>query len=144
MFIQQALVIIGIACVMLSLAQLEDASQNESNQEEQTKIKKEKVKKMQTEKQSNQKKLNNLKFVPRATSHMGALEGCLNYLGIDVSPGWLYGSTGHAFVMGIGTDLCGSGPHCWNWGTVNKLGKNIGYKTENIYTNKSKDDFSQV
>jgi hypothetical protein len=45
--------------------------------------------------------------------------------------------------MGIGADLCGSGPHCWNWGTVNKLGKNIGYKTENIYTNKSKDDFSQ-
>ena len=89
------------------------------------------------------KKLDNLAFVSRAVSHMGALEGCLKYLGVDVSPGWLYGSSGHAFVMNIDTDLCGSGPHCWGWGVVNKLGKNIGYKTEVIYTNKSKDDFSQ-
>ncbi|MBC8228041.1 hypothetical protein H8E77_00645 [bacterium] len=90
------------------------------------------------------KKLNNLEFVPRAVSHMGALEGCLNYLGIEVSPGWLFGSTGHAFILNIDTDLCGSGPHCWGWGVVNKLGKNIGYKTEVVYTNVNKDDFSQM
>jgi len=156
--IQQVLVIIGITGVILSLAQLGDASlpsfrrnstlatktnQNASNQEKQTKTK-EDIEKMQTEKQVSMKKLNNPKFVPRAVSHMGCIEGCLKYLGIDVSPGWLYGSTGHAFVMSIGTDLCGSGPHCWHWGTVNKLGKNIGYKTEVIYTNKSKDDFAQM
>jgi len=83
--IQQALVIIGIACVTLSLAQLGDASENASNQEKQTRTK-EDIEKMQTEKQVSMKKLNNLESVPRAVSHMGALEGCLNYLGIEVSP----------------------------------------------------------
>jgi hypothetical protein len=90
------------------------------------------------------KKLDNLDFVPRATSHMGALEGCLKYLGIEISPGWLYGSTGHAFILNIGTDLCGSGPHSWGWGVVNQLGKNIGYETKVIYTNINRDDFSQM
>jgi len=155
--IRQALVIIGITCVILSfcrnsdlatktklsLAQLGNASENASNQEKQTKTKKD-IEKMQTEKQVSMKKLNDLEFVPRAVSHMGALEGCLKYLGIDVSPGWLYGSTGHAFILNIDTDLCGSGPHCWGWGVVNKLGKNIGYKTEVVYTNVNKDDFSQM
>ncbi len=89
------------------------------------------------------KELENLDFVPRATSHMGVLEGCLKYLGIDASPGWLYGSTGHAFIMNIGDDLCPSGPHCWNWSTVNRLGKNIGYEAKNIYTNANKEDLSQ-
>ena len=89
------------------------------------------------------KKIDNLDFSPRATSHMGALEGCLKYLGIDVSPGWLYGSTGHAFILNIDDDLCGSGPHCWGWGIVNQLGKNIGYKAEAVYTNVNKEDFSQ-
>jgi len=141
--IQQALVIIGITGVILSPAQLGDAFQNGSNQERQTKTK-EDIEKMQTEKQVGMKKLNDLEFVPRAVSHMGALEGCLKYLGINVSPGWLYGSTGHAFILNIDTDLCGSGPHCWNWGIVNKLGKNIGYKTEVVYTNVNKDDFPQM
>ena len=89
------------------------------------------------------KKLDNLNFVPRATSHMGALEGCLKYLGIEVSPGWLFGSTGHAFIMNISDDLCGSDPHSWRWATVNKLGKNIGYKAEAAYTNVNKENFSQ-
>ncbi|MBD3182847.1 hypothetical protein GF312_11190 [Candidatus Poribacteria bacterium] len=84
--------------------------------------------------------LGNLNSVPRATTHIGALEGCLKHLGIEVSPGWLYGSTGHAFIMNIGTDLCGSGPHCWNWSTVNKLGKNIGYEAKGFYTNEDKEE----
>ena len=41
-------------------------------------------------------KIEGLEFVSRATSHMGALEGCLKQLGIEVSPGWLYGSTGQS------------------------------------------------
>ena len=89
------------------------------------------------------KKIEGLEFVPRATSHIGALEGCLKYLGIEVSSGWLFGSTGHAFIMNIGDDLCPSGPHCWNWSTVNRLGKNMGYKTESVYTNADKEDCSQ-
>jgi hypothetical protein len=44
------------------------------------------------------KKIEGLEFVPRATSHIGALEGCLRHLGIEISPGWLFGSTGHAFI----------------------------------------------
>jgi len=122
---REVLVAIGIAFAILSLAQLGNTYGTDGKE----------VVCM--------RKIYNLDFVPRAASHMGAIEGCLKYLGIDVSPGWLFGSTGHAFIMNIGDDLCGSGPHSWRWGIVNQLGKNIGYRTEVIYTNVNKDDFSQ-
>jgi hypothetical protein len=70
-----------------------------------------------------------LEWVPRATSHMGCLEGCAAHLGIDISPGWLYGGTGHAWVLIAGRDLCPSGPHSWGYlDTVPKLGRNVGFR----------------
>ncbi len=47
------------------------------------------------------KKLENLRWRPRYTSHLGCIKGCLNYLNLDVSDAWLFGATGHAFVINI-------------------------------------------
>lgn len=43
----------------------------------------------------------NCRWVPRWVSHMGCLKGCLDYLGIGISEAWLYGGTGHAFVINL-------------------------------------------
>ncbi|MBN2316824.1 MAG: hypothetical protein JXM79_23045 [Sedimentisphaerales bacterium] len=76
------------------------------------------------------KQLDNLRWVPRWASHVGCIKGCLNYLGIDVSDGWLYGAMGHAFVLNISPGLCPSGPTDWDTSGFLKLGRNIGYIAE--------------
>ena len=47
------------------------------------------------------KKLEGLIWKPFWTTHLGCIKGCLNYLGLNVSDGWLFGATGHAFVINI-------------------------------------------
>jgi hypothetical protein len=72
------------------------------------------------------KKLDNLQFKPHYVSHLGCLDGCLEYLGLDVSTPWLFGATGHAFILNISTDLCPSGPTAWNTMMIFELAKNLG------------------
>ncbi|MGD8751852.1 MAG: hypothetical protein PVG14_10545, partial [Anaerolineales bacterium] len=79
------------------------------------------------------KKLDNLKWVPAWVSHMGCLKGCLNYLGLDITDGWLYGGTGHAFVINIHESVCPSGPTAWNTEMLIELGRNLGYETDGIF-----------
>ncbi len=47
------------------------------------------------------KKLENLRWRSRWTSHLGCVKGCLDYLNIDISDAWLYGATGHAFIINV-------------------------------------------
>ncbi|MCD4657400.1 MAG: hypothetical protein K8S87_07625 [Planctomycetes bacterium] len=47
------------------------------------------------------KKLEGLIWKPFWTTHIGCIKGCLNYLGLNISDGWLFGATGHAFVINI-------------------------------------------
>lgn len=71
--------------------------------------------------------LEGLSWVPRATSHMACLEACVRYLGLDISPAWLFGGTGQAFFMNVDPGLCPSGPSGWNFKEiVPRQGKNIG------------------
>jgi hypothetical protein len=76
------------------------------------------------------RQLENLHWVPRWASHVGCIKGCLNFLGIDVSDAWLFGATGHAFVLNISPGLCPSGPTDWDTSQFLKLGRNIGYIAE--------------
>ncbi len=81
---------------------------------------------------SEAKVLEGLRWTPRWASHVGCIKGCLNYLGIEVSDAWLFGATGHAFVLNIADGLCPSGPTDWNTEQFLKLGRNIGYVVEGI------------
>ncbi len=47
------------------------------------------------------KKLENLRWKPLNVTHLGCIKGCLNYLDLDVTDAWLYGSTGHAFIINM-------------------------------------------
>jgi DNA-binding transcriptional ArsR family regulator len=93
---------------------------------------------------SRMKKLENLKFVPHEVSHLGCLDGCLQYLGMDVSTPWLYGATGHAFVINIAAkDVCPSGPTAWRTRMLFDLAPNIGYKIDGFWSQKEAQDFDK-
>ena len=79
------------------------------------------------------KKLGNLKWAPRWVSHMGCLRGCLDYLGLDISDGWLYGGTGHAFVINIHPQSCPSGPTAWKTMMLFELAPNLGYHLDGVF-----------
>ena len=88
-----------------------------------------------------EKKLKNLRWAPRWVSHLGCIKGCLTYLGLDISDAWLYGATGHAFIINMHEDVCPSGPTAWNTEMLFKLGTNIGYNIEGVFGLKSDSDF---
>jgi len=77
-----------------------------------------------------QRELPKLRWQPHWASHVGCLEGCLDSLGCDVSTAWLFGATGHAFVLNIVPDLCPSGPTDWDTSGMLRLLANFGYRVE--------------
>ncbi len=87
------------------------------------------------------KKLENLKWKPMWTTHLGCIKGCLDYLGMDVSDAWLFGASGHAFVLNIHEVVCPSGPTAWKGERMLTLGKNIGYDVGGVLAFKQDDDF---
>ncbi len=89
------------------------------------------------------KKLDKLYFKDRWVSHLGCLEGCAHYLGIDVSTPWLYGATGHAFILNIAKDLCPSGPTAWKTSMLFELAENLGCKIQGIFTTKENPKYEQ-
>jgi len=74
--------------------------------------------------------LENLRQAPFNCTMMGALRGALDYYGIAVSDGVLYGASGHAFVLNIHKELCPSGPYCWNPQPMDALLQNVGLRRE--------------
>jgi hypothetical protein len=90
------------------------------------------------------KTLEHCQWVPRWVSHMGCLKGCLDFLKIEISDAWLYGGTGHAFVINLAEDVCPSGPTAWMTGKLFELGPNLGYKLDNVFGFKHQDDFAEV
>lgn len=78
------------------------------------------------------------------TTHLGCLKGCLDYLGVDISDAWLFGGTGHAFVINIHGRICPSGPTAWKTGMLFKLGRNLGYDIESIEGFKGNDNFQEL
>jgi hypothetical protein len=90
------------------------------------------------------KKLENLKWVPRWVSHLGCIKGCLDYLELDVSDAWLYGATGHAFIINMHQEVCPSGPTAWQTMQLSDLGKNVGYVIDGVVGFKTEDGFSDV
>lgn len=88
-----------------------------------------------------EKKLENLKWKPMWTSHLACIKACLDYLKVDVSEGWLFGSTGHAFILNIHEIVCPSGPTAWRTDMLHKLANNIGCTIEGGFGHKSQNNF---
>ena len=90
------------------------------------------------------KKLDNLKWFPCWVSHLGCIQGCMKYLNLPVTRAWLYGATGHAFIMNVTPDLCPSGPTDWNTEMITKLGENIGYRSKIVSGWKGNEDLMHL
>ena len=90
-----------------------------------------------------EKKLENLQFSPKWVSHLGCVKGCLDFLDIGVSDAWLYGATGHAFIINMHDELCPSGPTAWKTEMLFKLGRNVGYITDVVEGYKPESDFAE-
>jgi len=72
----------------------------------------------------------NLTQAPFNCTMMGSLRGALDYYGIPVSDAFLYGASGHAFVLNIHDELCPSGPYVWDRRRVAELLTNVGLRLE--------------
>ncbi len=83
------------------------------------------------------KMLEGLRWKPRWVSHLGCLKGCLDFLGVDISWPWLYGGTGHAFVINIHRVVCPSGPTAWNYGPLLELCENIGCTVASVFASRT-------
>ncbi|MBM3492802.1 MAG: hypothetical protein FJX72_00555 [Armatimonadetes bacterium] len=66
---------------------------------------------------------------PFNSTLMGAMRGAANHFGLGVSDAYLYGASGHAFIMNIHRVLCPSGPYCWDRGPFYDLLRNVGIAT---------------
>ncbi len=65
---------------------------------------------------------------PFCTTMMGVMRGALNYYGANVSDAFLFGASGHAFVLNIHKELCPSGPYVWDRRRVEQLLANLGIR----------------
>jgi hypothetical protein len=86
--------------------------------------------------------LEGLKYRNAWVSRLGALKGCMDYLGKQVSEAWLYGATGHAFILNVAPDACPSGPTAWNCEMLTNLAHNLGVNVKVFNAWRREDDFS--
>jgi hypothetical protein len=71
--------------------------------------------------------LEGLRIRKRSVERLGCIKGCLEYLGSDVSFPWLYGGTGHAFIISLDPGVDVSSPDSWDHQPQFDLGPNLGY-----------------
>lgn len=82
------------------------------------------------------KKLEGFKWHSLWTTHIGCMKGCVDYLNLDISLPWLFGGTGHSFVMNIHEELCPSGPTAWKCKMLYELAPNLGFDSDGFFSYK--------
>ena len=88
--------------------------------------------------------LDGLKWKPTWVSQLGCIKGCLDYLGVDVSEPWLFGLSGHAFVINVHPELCPSGPTAWRTERMVELCEHVGCTIRRVTGHRSEDSFGQI
>lgn len=71
--------------------------------------------------------LEGLRIHQRMVERLGCIKGCLEYLGSKVSLPWLYGGTGHAFLISLDPGVDVSSPDSWDHQPQFNLGRSLGY-----------------
>ena len=85
-------------------------------------------------------KIERLAMPPFNTTLMGVVKGALDYhnadhnIGHDVemSAAFVFGASGHAFLINIHKELCPSGPYCWNRDAASPLIRNLGLEMSDL------------
>ncbi|MFH0765722.1 MAG: hypothetical protein V2A61_04810 [Calditrichota bacterium] len=89
------------------------------------------------------KQLENFHYHPLWVSHLGCIQGCLKYLGREVSDGWLFGVSGHAFLLNIHPQVCPSGPTAWRKERFLQLLDNLGIAHKSLVAHVSQKNFNE-
>ena len=79
------------------------------------------------------KELQGLRIHQRLVERLGCIKGCLEYLGRDISLPWLYGATGHAFIISLDPGVDVSSPDSWDHQPQFNLGINLGYTIDGLW-----------
>ena len=79
------------------------------------------------------KELQGLRIHQRLVERLGCIKGCLEYLGRDISLPWLYGGTGHAFIISLDPGVDVSSPDSWDHQLQYGLGSNLGYTIDGLW-----------
>jgi hypothetical protein len=77
-------------------------------------------------------KLEGLLWKQQYNDHMGCIKGCLEYLDIVCSYPWLYGGTGHAFVLNMNDTVNVDSALAWDVRPGLNLGRNLGFTIEQM------------
>jgi len=77
------------------------------------------------------KELKGLRPARRWMTLLGAIKGCLRYLGRDVDDAWLYGVTGAAFMLNIDEKVDVSGPTSWDCRQLRRMAPHLGISLDN-------------
>jgi len=83
-----------------------------------------------------------LAYKPRKLTQPGCIEAILEFLGIDVTPEWLWGASGIAFFMNTADDFCPSCHHSHGF-NMNQRGRNVGYNWEQFLSFTNQDDYEE-
>jgi hypothetical protein len=82
-----------------------------------------------------------LTLQPLWTTYMQCLKALSDYLDLGNSTPWVFGATGHAFIMNISPDLCPSGPTAFSQKPINALTSNLGFDLSGTIFDKTAGDF---
>ena len=77
------------------------------------------------------------------TSHMGCLKAAADYLGLQLSMPWIFGGTGHAFIINMHHEGCPSGPTAWRTEMLFELGNNLGYTVNGVWGGINEQGFAE-
>ncbi len=91
-------------------------------------------------------KLDNLHQPPFNVTLMGVLRGALDYYEFPFTSPFVYGASGHAFLLNIHPELCPSSPYCWNHAPMFVLIGNLGIRINGLgfYHNQSSQQEREV
>lgn len=70
--------------------------------------------------------------LPFHTTLLGVVKGVLEHFGSTVSGPYLFGATGHAFLINIHEQISPSGPYCWNQDPFHELLAGLGVRRTSL------------
>lgn len=69
---------------------------------------------------------------PATTTIIGALTACSDNLKLGHSPPWVFGASGHAFLLNLDRTFCKSHPTLWNMGAFHSNCANLGLELTGV------------
>ncbi len=83
-----------------------------------------------------------LDYRPMWSTLISCLKSCAAYLEVDCTLPWLYGASGHAFVLNIHHELCPSGPTAWDKSGLFTQVEALGLKVSTVQGHKVEPAFA--